>query len=139
MQPAPVPAEGAPRILLVDDERDIILTVRTLLQGEGYEVETAHDGRVALQKLSLREFDLLILDRMMPDITGDEVMTCLTEDERRDMPIIIISAKDTVDDLLDASVGGATSYLTKPFANSDLLATIRQLLDKKNGDAAQTL
>lgn len=116
------------KILIVDDERDTIVALKILLESAGYEIEASANGRLALQKLARRPFDLLILDRMMPDIDGDQVMQVLPETLRQKMPVVILSGKDKGRDIAEGYAGGATYYITKPFTNRQVLNIVNYLI-----------
>ena len=115
------------RILLVEDEPGLVLTLSDLLSLEGYEVESATDGPSGLAKGSREPFDLIILDVMLPGKNGFEVCRELRQ-QGKDMPILMLTAKAQ---LVDRVVGlkiGADDYLTKPFEVPELLARIEALL-----------
>jgi len=115
------------RILLVEDEPGLVLTLSDLLAAEGYTVESAVDGPVGLAKASDGEFDLIILDVMLPGMNGLEVCRELRQ-RGRDVAILMLTAKTQ---LVDRVVGlklGADDYLTKPFEPPELLARIEALL-----------
>lgn len=127
--------EGMPvsRILIVEDERKIARFLELELQHEGYEVDTAENGRAGLQKALEGRPDLMILDLMLPELSGIEVCRRLRHES--DLPIIMLTAKDDVSDKVMGLDMGADDYMTKPFAIEELLARIRVLL-KKRGPAA---
>ncbi|MDO5434774.1 MAG: response regulator transcription factor [Clostridia bacterium] len=123
-----------PRILIVEDEKKIARFLELELTHEGYEVETAFDGRSGLDAATAREPDLLILDLMLPQLSGIEV--CRRLRVKSDVPIIMLTAKDDVSDKVMGLDMGADDYMTKPFAIEELLARIRVAL-KKHRAAAQ--
>ncbi|KHD38653.1 PhoB family transcriptional regulator [Clostridium acetobutylicum] len=111
------------RILLVEDERQMSMFIQMELTHEGYQVNTAYDGREALKKIEDKEYDLILLDIMIPNLNGIEV--CRRVRQFSNIPIIILTAKsDTPDKVLGLDVG-ANDYLTKPFEVEELLARIR--------------
>ncbi len=116
------------RILIVEDERKIARFLELELQHEGYEVETAADGRDGLEKALAWKPDLLILDLMLPQLSGIEVCRRLRHES--DVPIIMLTAKDDVSDKVMGLDMGADDYMTKPFAIEELLARIRVGLKK---------
>jgi len=121
------------RIMLVDDDPDIVEMLGGLLEGEKYKVLYAYGGEECLEKLSFEDVDLLILDLMLPDIDGYEVCRRLRQDPRfTSLSIIMLTARrDTVEKIAGLKVG-ADDYLTKPFDAHELLARIRaQLRIKK--------
>ena len=122
------------RILIVEDERKIARFLELELQHEGYEVETAGDGRTGLEKALAGKPDLMILDLMLPELSGIEVCRRLRHES--DVPIIMLTAKDDVSDKVMGLDMGADDYMTKPFAIEELLARIRVGLKKHRVTAA---
>lgn len=116
------------KILIVEDERKIARFLELELLHEGYEVETAGDGRTGLEKALSWNPDLMILDLMLPELSGIEVCRRLRHDS--DVPIIMLTAKDDVSDKVMGLDMGADDYMTKPFAIEELLARIRVGLKK---------
>jgi two-component system alkaline phosphatase synthesis response regulator PhoP len=115
------------RILLVEDEPGLVLTLSDLLTVEGYEVETATDGPTGLARAAGEQFDLIVLDVMLPGKNGLEVCRELRR-QGRDTPVLMLTAKTQ---LVDRVVGlkiGADDYVTKPFEAPELLARIEALL-----------
>ena len=124
------------RILLVEDEPGLVLTVSDLLMNEGYDVDTAMDGEAGLLKATSEPYDLIFLDVMMPKRNGLEV--CLDLRQRGyDTAILMLTAKTQVVDRVVGLKLGADDYLTKPFDPSELLARVEALLRrvKKEGRA----
>lgn len=116
------------KILVVEDERKIARFLELELKHEGYEVETAGDGRTGLEMALNDDPDLLILDLMLPELSGIEVCRRLRHES--DLPIIMLTAKDDVSDKVMGLDMGADDYMTKPFAIEELLARIRVALRK---------
>ena len=116
------------RILIIEDERKIARFLELELTHEGYEVATCGDGRTGLEKALSWSPDLLILDLMLPELSGIEVCRRLRHDS--DVPIIMLTAKDDVSDKVMGLDMGADDYMTKPFAIEELLARIRVGLKK---------
>src|SRR3954466_2981326 len=110
-------------ILAVDDDNATLALLRRGLSYEGYEVETAGDGTTALEKALRRQPDLLLLDWMMPGLTGIQVMHRLHETVN--VPVILITARSMVGDKVTGLDGGADDYLIKPFSIDELLARVR--------------
>ena len=113
-------------IFLVDDEQHIIDLVRLYLEREGFQVDSATDGQVALEQLLARPTDLVVLDLMLPGLDGREI--CRKLRAHSDLPILMLTARD---DDIDKIVGlelGADDYLTKPFNPRELVARIRAIL-----------
>ena len=125
------------RILVVDDDPEIVSFVRRGLAYEGYKVDTAADGSEALAKAREKEPDLVILDIMMPGIDGIEVSKRLRQGG--DVPILMLTAKGTVADKVVGLESGADDYLVKPFAFDELLARVRALLRRRQPGKEETL
>jgi two-component system KDP operon response regulator KdpE len=114
------------RILVVDDEPNIIGTVGPLLRGRGYDVLTAMTGRAALAAAERDKPDLIVLDLGLPDINGVEV--CREIRKTQSVPIVVLSARGAEGDKVNALDAGADDYVTKPFGTEELLARIRAAL-----------
>lgn len=125
------------RILVVDDDPEIVSVVRRGLAYEGYTVDTASGGPEALAKAREKEPDLVILDIMMPGIDGLEVAKRLRQGG--DVPIIMLTARGTVADKVTGLESGADDYLVKPFAFDELLARVRALLRRHQPKEGETL
>ena len=122
-------------ILIVEDEKKIARFLELELKHEGYDVLTAFDGRRGLDTALEKDPDLLILDLMLPELSGIEV--CRRLRHTSDLPIIMLTAKDDVSDKVMGLDMGADDYVTKPFAIEELLARIRVALKKRRArDAA---
>jgi len=123
---------GKEKILVVDDEEDILELVRYNLAREGYEVLCAESGEEALKAVSHRNPDLMVLDLMLPGIDGLEVTRRLkAESDHRVMPIIMLTAKGEESDIVTGLELGADDYITKPFSPRILLARIRAVLRRR--------
>lgn len=116
-------------ILIVEDEKKIARFLELELKHEGYDVLTAFDGRSGLDTAMEKDPDLLILDLMLPELSGIEV--CRRLRHTSDLPIIMLTAKDDVSDKVMGLDMGADDYVTKPFAIEELLARIRVALKKR--------
>lgn len=110
-------------ILLVEDERQMSMFIEMELTHEGYSVDTAFDGREALQKAEIKKYSLILLDIMIPALNGVEV--CRRIRRASDVPIIMLTAKGDIPDKVLGLDAGANDYMTKPFAIEELLARIR--------------
>ena len=124
----------AARILIVDDEPNIVATVAALLRAQGYEVSSAMSGRAALESVERDQPDLLVLDLGLPDVDGVEVCTRVRESSA--MPILVLSARGAEGDKVRALDAGADDYVTKPFGTDELLARIRAALRRVEPPAA---
>jgi DNA-binding response OmpR family regulator len=123
----------ASRILVVDDERNIVQLTRLYLSKEGFEVETAYDGNQALEKAHSHHPDLIVLDIMMPEMDGLSV--CRELRKTSNVPIIILTARtDDVDKVVGLEIG-ADDYVTKPFNPRELVARIKAVLRRSQGMA----
>ena len=133
--PDPTPAKG--RILVIDDEADIRESLEVLLDMEGYSVELAVDGGDGLRKLSKARFDMVLLDLMMPDRSGMDV---LEEIRTRDQetPIIMLTAYGSVEVAVNAIKAGASDYFSKPWDNEKLLIDISTLIAKSRLERENT-
>ncbi|PYU88912.1 MAG: DNA-binding response regulator [Acidobacteria bacterium] len=115
------------RILIVEDEREMVRGLRDILEFEGYEVITAESGREGLQAVTKREPDCIILDLMLPDINGYQVCEEIRR-QKRDTPIIMLTAKAQDYDKIRGLEVGADDYMTKPFSVGEFLARVKAIL-----------
>ena len=120
------------KILVVDDEKLLVKGMRFNLENEGYEVETAYDGRTAVEMAKTGDYDLIILDVMMPEMDGLE--TCMHIRGFSDVPVIMLTARGEDTDKLLGFEYGADDYVTKPFNILELKARVRALL-RRSGSA----
>ncbi|WP_078968423.1 MULTISPECIES: response regulator transcription factor [unclassified Streptomyces] len=114
-------------ILVAEDDRKQAELVTRYLEREGHTVRTVHDGREALDQIRLREPDLAVLDWMMPRVDGLDVLRVLRA-EGRELPVLLLTARSTEDDLLLGLDLGADDYITKPYSPRELVARVRTLL-----------
>src|SRR5919206_2200305 len=124
---------SAMKILVVDDERAVRESLRRALELEGYQIDLAVDGREALAVLEQAQPDMLILDVLMPGVDGLEVCRRLRRAGNR-LPVLMLTARDAVENRVAGLDAGADDYVTKPFALEELLARIRALL-RRSGEA----
>ena len=117
------------RILIVEDEEKIARFLELELRHEGYDIDKASNGRDGLDKALTGQYALMVLDVMLPELNGFEVLRRLRKNS--DMPVIMLTARDTVMDKVAGLDGGADDYMTKPFAIEELLARIRLALKKR--------
>lgn len=115
-------------ILVVEDEEKLARFVELELEHEGYKVSKAYDGRTALEMAENEEYDLILLDIMLPELNGLEVLRRLKQDGKDLAPVILVTARDAVMDKVSGLDAGAVDYITKPFAIEELLARIRVAL-----------
>ncbi len=120
-------------ILAVDDDPQIQKLIRENLQVRGYAVQVASDGEKALEIFKAQEFDLLLLDLILPGISGIDV--CLWIRQRSDVPIIVLSAREDEELKIKALDSGADDYVTKPFSQGDLMARVRAVLRRSKASA----
>jgi len=116
-----------PRVLIVEDERKILRSLERGLQAEGYEVVTAANGETAYDLATTQLFDCIVLDLMLPGRDGLQVLSDLRR-QGRTTPVLILTARDDVEDRVIGLDAGADDYLVKPFAFAELLARLRVLL-----------
>jgi two-component system KDP operon response regulator KdpE len=124
---------NAARVLVVDDEPQILRALRTSLRGAGYEVETAETAEGALAALAAAGADLLVLDLGLPDLDGTEVIRRVRSFSA--VPIIVLSVRDRQADKVAALDAGADDYVTKPFGVEELLARLRAALRRADAPA----
>jgi two-component system response regulator RegX3 len=122
------------RVLVVDDEPALLDAVGYALRSEGFEVDTATDGEEALQRLDDEGIELVVLDIMLPRLSGIEV--CRRMREASDVPIILLSARDAEVDRVLGLESGADDYVTKPFSMPELLSRVRAVLRRRELDLA---
>ncbi|MCA9483340.1 MAG: response regulator transcription factor [Nitrospina sp.] len=126
------------RILIVEDEKKVAAFIRKGLEEETYAVDAAHDGEEGLLLAETNQYDLIVLDLMLPKMNGLEVLEKL-RDKRNNTPILLLTAKDSVEDKVTGLNKGADDYLTKPFAFSELLARVRSLLRRGQSETQTVL
>lgn len=127
--------DTSPKILVIDDEPDVLLLCRVNLEFEGYSVIEAHDGDEALRKVHLEKPDLILLDVMMPGMDGWQVLSILKENPAtKDIPVVMLTAKVRELDQIQGLTHGAADYVSKPFNPIALSRTIRDALGATNTD-----
>lgn len=115
------------QILIVEDEEKIANLLRKGLLEERYTIDVARDGEEALYKFEINEYDLIILDLMIPKISGEEVCRTIRK-TNTSLPILVLTAKDAVEDKVSSLDAGADDYVTKPFSFAELSARVRALI-----------
>jgi len=124
---------GVPRILVVEDEPDIAALIAYQLTREGFRVETAGNGTEALSAVARDVPDLVVLDRMLPGLTGDEVLQRLKEEPGTSaIPVLVLTAKREQEDRIKGFELGADDYLTKPFSPRELVLRVQAILRRLN-------
>lgn len=118
------------KILIVEDEKRLADSLRTLLEGKGFDVEAVYDGETGSAYAELGIYDLLILDVMMPGMDGYELARRVRA-QRCSMPILMLTARSSIEDRIEGLNAGADYYLTKPFDARELLACINALLRRQ--------
>jgi two-component system OmpR family response regulator len=119
------------QILLAEDHKHLASLTRQALTEDGYMVDVVHDGQAAIDNFEINSYDLVILDIMLPQVTGIEVCRRIREGNTN-IPIIMLTALDSVDDRINGLDSGADDYLVKPFSFSELSARIRALFRRGN-------
>ena len=125
-----------PKILITDDEPNIVTLISRYAQREGYEVKTVSDGRQAIEACKNEDFDIIIMDVMMPDTDG--FTACKKIKEFKDIPVIMLSARGTEYDKLFGFEVGVDDYVTKPFSPMELMARIKVILNHKKVPESKT-
>ncbi|MCR5835439.1 MAG: response regulator transcription factor [Lachnospiraceae bacterium] len=123
------------KILVVEDEEKIARFIELELKHEGYEVDKVYDGRSGLDMALSGNYSLILLDVMLPQLNGVEVLRRIRKES--DIPIILVTARDAVMDKVSGLDAGADDYITKPFAIEELLARIRVALKRKSTDRSE--
>src|SRR5438128_8190883 len=131
MSEIPLSTQGC--VLIIDDEEEIRESLQTLLELEGYEVETAANGEQGLSKLGDRPFDLLLLDLALPDKNGIELLPEIRALDQQ-ISVIMITAYGTVEDAVRAMQAGAANFLQKPWDNEKLLADVRAAVARRRAE-----
>ncbi len=120
------------QVLVVEDEQKVAAFLRQALSEAGHAVSVAHDGAAGLHLAQISDFDLIILDRLLPQINGLEFCRTL-RGLKSETPILMVTARDSLEDKVRGLDSGADDYLTKPFSLDELLARVRALLRRRGG------
>lgn len=126
------------RVLIVEDERKVAGALREGLEAERYEVVVEHTGEAAFFRASTEPFDLILLDLGLPGRSGLDVLAALRQQQCR-VPVIAVTARDTIEDRVKGLDGGADDYIVKPFAFAELLARVRSLMRRRRTAVAARL
>ena len=125
------------RVLVVEDEPDLLSTIAQVLREDGYAVDEAADGQEGLFKATSWEYDAIVLDLLMPKLTGWQVLETLRKTHRT--PVLILTARDGVNDRVRGLDGGADDYLSKPFHLVELKARLRAIIRRSVGLASSEI
>jgi two-component system phosphate regulon response regulator PhoB len=137
MEEEPTRRRGA-RVLVVEDEQDIAALIAYQLTRDGFRAEMATSGDEALDALARQRPDIVVLDRMLPGLTGDEVLRAIRHDPvTRDLPVLLLTAKREQEDRITGLEMGADDYLTKPFSPRELVLRIHAILRRVEAAAAE--
>jgi len=131
-----MPAGKNIKILLVEDHHDLAETVGDFLESQGFTVDFAHDGLLAVRLAESERFDAIVLDLMLPGLNGIEVCKRLRKDLQLPTPILMLTARDQLDDKLTGFDAGADDYLVKPFDMPELVARLEALIRRERGVTA---
>ncbi len=116
------------RILVVEDEPNIVESLRFILGRAGFAVDVAADGSEALRRIHDQDFDAVILDIMLPGLNGLDVLKAVRAERRlADLPVIVLTAKGQANDRRSAEAIGASAFITKPFSNLEVVERVREL------------
>ena len=124
------------RVLLIEDEPNIIEAIRFILSREGWRVDTHSDGATAVAAVSKRRPDIVILDVMLPNRSGFDILRDLRDDPgTADLPVLMLTARGQKADRELAERRGASRFMTKPFSNAEVLSSVRELARGREGAA----
>ncbi len=126
------------RILVVEDEKKVASFIKKGLEEEHYAVDIAYDGEEGLALAEINEYDLILLDIMLPKLDGMEVLRRI-RGNGSSVPILMLTAKDSVEDIVSGLDSGSDDYLTKPFSFAELVARVRALLRRKTKEKTDLL
>ena len=131
----------ANKIMVVDDEPDVVDLVKLVLESDGFSVVTAYSGKEALEKIDQEMPDLVLLDIMMPQMDGWEVYSRIRANPRtKDIPVAMLTAKSQfIDKMIGLHVVKVDDYITKPFGRSELLERVKRILKEKGKKACRRL
>ena len=130
---AAIPANARYRVLVVEDDLTIAGNLYRFLEVNGFVPDVAYDGRTALRMLQDQRFDAMVLDVGLPGLDGYQVLQTLRAERRQAIPVLILTARDALDDKLEGFAHGADDYLTKPFALAEVQARLLALIHRAQG------
>jgi DNA-binding response OmpR family regulator len=125
-------------ILVVDDDHELRENIREILAGEGFDVDIAKDGSEALEIVNKRDFALILLDLIMPGLSGLETLLLLRR-QKPQVRVVLMTAFSTIENAVEAMRRGADDYLTKPFKTTDLLTTVNRVLEEAKFKACKAI
>jgi DNA-binding response OmpR family regulator len=125
-------------ILVVDDDHELRENIREILAGEGFDVDIAKDGSEALEIVNKRDFALILLDLIMPGLSGLETLLLLRR-QKPQVRVVLMTAFSTIENAVEAMRRGADDYLTKPFKTTDLLTTVNRVLEEAKFKACKAV
>ena len=120
------------KILIVEDDKELSKILQLELEHENFETDIAEDGRIALEKINATEIDLILLDVMLPKLSGLEVLRKIRNEINEDLPVILVTARGETIDKVDGLNSGADDYISKPFKIEELLARMNAVLRRAN-------
>lgn len=132
-------SDASVRVLIVEDNRDICANIAAYLEKHSYILDFAYDGVSAMHLALTNSFDVIVLDLMLPRMDGLSVCQKLRADAKIDTPVLMLTARDTLDDKLKGFAAGADDYLVKPFALQELHARLQALYKRSHGKTEQLL
>jgi DNA-binding response OmpR family regulator len=134
----PKEEQASPRVLIVEDERKVSKAIKEGLEGDSYSVSVAHTGEDGFFLANSEHFDLVVLDVMLPSRSGIEVLSAIRKQGRK-TPVLLLTARDSIEDRVLGLDAGADDYLVKPFAFPELLARVRALLRRGKAEPVSAL
>jgi DNA-binding response OmpR family regulator len=126
------------RILVIEDEKDVATYVAKALKEHGYTTDVARDGKLGIEKTASQDYDLVVLDMMLPHADGWQVLDAIRK-SGKDTRVLVLTALDSTNDKVRALDHGADDYLVKPFASAELAARVRALLRRSKGETTTEL
>jgi DNA-binding response OmpR family regulator len=125
------------KVLIIEDDVDIATNLYDYLEGSGFDIDIASNGTAGLQLALAQHWDAILLDLSLPGVDGLTICRKLREEARRDTPVLMLTAKDTLDDKLEGFVHGADDYLVKPFSLKEVGARLNALIKRYRGQVTQ--